>query len=137
MKKNKFRNERRTARSTSNVSNLHPFLGTWEEEPNIGGTTTVVYKVSVKGGRFAVTAWDSEDGTELKISQVKWNNDALRFTSIYPPGKHTANHVMRPRPKGKLNHTVSGIYADGEAFSVPEVWIRSKKQRPKAKPVVR
>ena len=84
-----------------------------------------------------MTAWDSEDGTELKISQVKWDGSALRFTSFYPPGEHTATNVMRYRSKEKLNLRCSGTYADGEEFSLLEVWSRSKKQRPNAKAVVR
>ena len=135
MKKNKIRIERRTARSIPTVSNRHQFVGTWEEEPNIGGTTTVVFEVSAKEGGFVVTAWDSEDETELKISQVKWDGSALSFTSFYPPGEHSATNVMRYRSKGKLNLRCSGIYADGEKFSLLEVWIRSKTQRPK--PTVR
>jgi len=131
MKRNKHRSESRSVRSTPQVSNRHPFIGTWEEEPGVGGTTTVVFEVSVKHGRFVVTAWDSEDGTELRISQVKWDDSALRFTSFYPPGGHTAINAMRYRSKGKLNLRCSGTYADGEEFSLLEVWIKSKKQRPK------
>jgi hypothetical protein len=137
MKRNKRRSERRSAGSTPQVSNRHSFLGTWEEEPNVGGTTTVVFEVSVKHGRFVVTAWDSEDGTELRISQVKWDGTALRFISFYPPGEHTAINAMRYRSKGKLNLRCSGTYADGEEFSLLEVWIKSKKQRPKPKPLAR
>ena len=136
MKKNKLRNERRTALS-SKVSNRHPLIGTWEEEPNIGGTTTVVFEVSIKDGGFVVTAWDSEDGTELKISQVKWDGSELRFTSFYPPGEHTTANLMRYSSKGKLRLRCSGTYADGEKFSLLEVWVRSKKQRPKPKPFLR
>ena len=136
MKKNKLRNEHRTARLTPKVSNRHPLIGTWEEEPNIGGTTTVVFEVSVKDGGFVVTAWDSEDGTELIISQVKWDGSTLRFTSFYPPCDHTATNLMRYSSKGKLRLTCSGTYADGEKFSLLEVWVRSKKERPRTKPLV-
>lgn len=135
--RNKRRSESTSARSTPQVSNRNPFVGTWEEEPNVGGTTTVVFEISVKHGRFVVTAWDSEDGTELGISQVKWDGSALRFSSFYPPGEHTAINAMRYRYKGKLNLRCSGTYADGEEFSVLEVWIKSKKQRPKLKPLLR
>ena len=97
----------------------------------------MVFEVSVKHGRFAVTAWDSEDGKELKISRLRYDGNALRFTSFYPPGEHTAIHAMRYRSKGKLNLTCSGTYADGEEFSLLEIWIKSKKRRPKPKSHVR
>jgi hypothetical protein len=137
MKRNKPRSERRSTGPTPQASNRHPFVGTWEEEPNASGTTTVVFEISVKHGRFVVSAWDSEDGTELKISRVKWDGSALRFTSFYPPGEHTAINAMRYRSKGKLNLRCSGTYADGEKFSLLEVWIKSKKQRPSPEPLVR
>ena len=38
----------------------------------------MVLEVSVEEGGFVVTAWDSEDGTELKISRVRWDGSALR-----------------------------------------------------------
>jgi hypothetical protein len=131
VKKRKRGTVRKASRPIVKVSSTHPLVGTWEEQPNIGGTTTVVYKVSVKQGSFVVTAWDSEDATALKISRVRWDGDALRFTSFYPPGEHTANHVLRHRSKGERNFRVSGTYTDGESFSMLEVWIRSQKQAPK------
>lgn len=137
MRKNTFRNERRTARSTSKVSNRHPLIGTWQEEPSIGGTTSVVFKVSVKDGAFVVTSWDSDDGTELKVSQVKWDGSTLRFTSFYPPGEHTAINLVRYSSRGKLRLRCSGTYADGEKFSVLEVWVRSKTQRSRIKRLLR
>jgi len=96
------------SRPIAKVSSTHPLVGTWEEQPNIGGTASVVYKVSVKQGSFVVTAWDSEDATALKVSRVGWEGNALRFTSFYPPGEHTTNHVLPHRSKGQLNLRVSG-----------------------------
>lgn len=104
------------------VDSTHPLVGTWEEEPNSPGTTTVLYTVFVKRGKFEVSARDREDGTELKISRVRWDGKALHFKSFYPPNTHTANHALRALSNSKLSHFISGTYADGESFSDREIW---------------
>jgi hypothetical protein len=84
------------------VGSDHPLVGTWEEEPNSAGTTTtVVYTVFVKQGKFGVSAIDGEDGTVLRISQTKWDGKALHFTSLYPPSNHRARHVLKALSKKK------------------------------------
>src|SRR5256885_368009 len=110
--------EKRVAR----VSATHPLVGTWEEEPKSGRRTTVIFTVSVKRGKFVVSGKDGEDGTTLKISQVKWNGESLRFTSFYPPGQHWAKNVLSLRSQEKMKFEVSGTYRDGEPFCVSEVW---------------
>ena len=107
----------------------HPFVGTWEEDPTTDTRTTVIYTVSVQQGRFRVAGRDGEDGNVLKISQVKWDGDSLRFTSFYPPGHHKAQHVLRLRSNGKMSHEVSGTYLDGEAFSELEVWTHKRRTK--------
>jgi hypothetical protein len=112
------------------VGSDHPLLGTWEEEPNCGGTTTtVVYTVFVKHGQFVVSARDGEDGTVLRISQTKWDGKALHFTSLYPPSSHKAKHALIALSKNKMSHDISCTYADGEFFSGREVWTKRREKR--------
>ncbi len=108
----------------------HPLVGTWEEETNSSGTTTtVLYTVFVKQGKFGVSAIDEEDGTVLRISQTKWDGKALHFTSLYPPSNHRARHVLGALSKGKMSHDISCTYVDGEFFSGREVWTKRREKK--------
>jgi hypothetical protein len=113
------------------VDSIHPLVGAWKQEPNPVGTTTVIYTVFVKNGKFGVVGSDGEEGTALKISRTRWDGESLQFTSVYPPSKHKSEHVLRLASKGKINHDVSCTYADGSSFSGREVWT---KKRSKKKP---
>ena len=105
-------------------------MGTWEEEPNSAGTTTtVVYTVFVKQGKFGVSARDGEDGTVLRVSQTKWDGESLHFTSLYPPSNHKAKHALRALSKRKMSHEISCTYADGEFFSGREVWTKRREKK--------
>lgn len=84
----------------------------------------MTYTVFVKRGKVGVSGRDEVDGTALEISQIKWNGDSLQFTSFYPPGQHEAKHVLRLLTKSKMSHEVSCTYADGEAFSDSELWVK-------------
>lgn len=110
------------------VSSRHPLVGTWEQEPSTGATTTVVYTVSVNQGKFRVTGKVGEDGTALEISLTKWDGDSLRFTSYFPPTNHKVKHVLTVLAKGRMNHKLSGTYWDGERFSDQEIWRRRNKE---------
>lgn len=104
------------------VDPKHPLAGTWEEEPNPNGTTTVVYTVLVKEGKFGVRARDRQDGIDFKISRIKWDGEALSFKSLYPPTMHSADHALRLLSKTKLSHYIDCTYADGDSFSGQEIW---------------
>jgi len=102
----------------------HPLVGTWEQEPNPNGTTSVLYSVVVKARKFLVTAKDRGDGTVLRISCVRWDGEALHFRTVFPPTNHESRHVLRSLSKGRISHDVACTYADGENFSDREFWKR-------------
>jgi hypothetical protein len=117
-------------RNDPKVRSNHPLVGTWEQEPSTGATTSVVYTVSIRQGKFWVSAKDGEDGTVFDILRTKWDGHCLRFTSRFPPTEHKAKHVLTALSKAKMSHKLSGTYADGEIFSEQQVWrkIRNKKK---------
>jgi hypothetical protein len=114
--------------NSARVSSRHPLVGTWEQEPRTGATTTVVCTISVNQGEFRTSEKDGENGSGLEISLTKWDGDSLRFTSYFPPTKHKAKHVLTVLSKGRTSHKVSGIYRDGERFSDQEIWRRRNKK---------
>jgi len=128
--KKKQATDKKTSQFGLRVFSNHPLVGTWEEQPNSAGTTTtVVYTVFVKQGEFGVSARDGEDGTVLRVSQTKWDGEALHFTSLYPPTNHKAKHALRALSKGKMSHEISCKYADGEFFSGWEVWTKRREKK--------
>src|SRR5580700_5872605 len=107
----------------------HPLIGTWEEVPNHYSTGIVEIRVSVRLGKFSVSAEDLEDKIALKISNLRWDGASLYFDSRYPPTKHEAKNILTPAPKGRLIYDVS--YTDaGGPFSERQLW---RKVRPKKK----
>jgi len=121
---------RRGARVNSN----NALVGTWEQEPNPGGATTVQYTILVEQGKFVVSGKDEEDGASLEVSRIKWNGKSLRFTTVFPPTGHKSKHVVRALPKGEMSHHVSCVYADGEAFFDDEIWRRRTNKKKKSNP---
>ena len=116
--------KKRLTKKVATVPTNHPMVGIWEEEPGKGAKTTVLYTVSVKHGKFAVSGKDGDGGTAIKISKVGWDGSSLSFTSSYERNQHTANVVFKIRGKRKLRCEVSGTYFDGEPFHVVEVWTK-------------
>jgi hypothetical protein len=104
------------------VNSNNALLGTWEQEPNPGGTTTVSYTIRVERGKFAVLGKDEEDGTPLEVSRIRWDGNSLHFTAVFPPTGHKSKHALTALSKNKMKHRVSCTYADGEVFSENEVW---------------
>jgi|SRR5215469_15685176 len=129
---------RSSIRHGARVNSNNGLVGAWEQEPNPGGTTTVVYTIRVEQGKFIVTGKDEEDGASLEVSRIKWDRKTLRFTTVFPRTGHKSKHVVRALPKGKMSHHVSCIYADGEAFFDEEIWRRrtNKKRNRNADRVV-
>jgi hypothetical protein len=130
MKKQISRGNR--SQRSARVNSKHALVGTWEQEPNPGGTTSVVYTIFVKQGRFLIKGNDDEDGTLLKISRIRWDGESLRFATVFPPSRHKANHVLKAASKGKMSHYVSCIYSDGKVFSDEEFW-RKRRNKKKMK----
>jgi hypothetical protein len=104
------------------ASSSNALVGTWKQEPNRAGSTSVAYTILVEHGRFTVKGQDEEGGTPLKVSRVQWDGKSLHFVTIFGPTGHKAKHVVKVLSKGKMSHRVSGIYADGEVFSDDEIW---------------
>jgi len=103
----------------------HPMAGTWQEVENPISETSVVYKIAVHGGRFAVSGVDEGDGTELTISNVTWDGSALYFTSVYPRTGHRVEHELRAFKPGLAKHYVTSTNL--------ELW-RKRSNRKKRKP---
>ena len=125
MKRNDVR-QRGSKRPRAKVNPSHALIGTWEEEPNTADTTTVVYRIAVKGRAIVISGVDESDRTALRISDIRWNGKQLRFVSLYPPTKHKALHVFRLTAKGRASHTTT--YTDDEGtWTSKEPW---KKRNP-------
>ena len=120
---------RSSLRRGARVNSNNALVGTWEQEPNPGGTTTVAYTILVEQGKFVVSGKDEEDGVSLDVSRIKWDGKSLGFTTVFPPTGHKSKHVVRALPKGKMSHHVSCVYADGEAFFDDETWRRRTDKR--------
>jgi len=104
------------------VNSNHALVGTWEQEPNPDGTTSVIYTISVERGGFLVQGNDEEDGTPLEISRIRWDGESIHFTTVFPPTRHKARHMLKAVPTRKMSHRVSCTYSDGEVFSDEEIW---------------
>jgi hypothetical protein len=105
------------------VNSGHPLVGAWVEEGNPIDTTTVVYTISAKQGRFSVIGVDESDGVVLKISSVRWDGERLSFVSLFPLTHHKATHVLLMPIRGRTRHTTSYSDDDGD-WTTNEVWKR-------------
>ncbi len=85
----------------------HPLIGTWREVENPVDVTSVVYEVTVKDGRFVVTGLDEENGTQLRILQVRWDGEFLKFNSVYPTTDYQTKHAMTIVKRGLVKHFVT------------------------------
>jgi hypothetical protein len=136
LQENPFMREKRRSslRHGTRVNSNNGLVGAWEQEPNPGGTTSVVYTILIEQGKFVVSGMDGEDGASLEVSRIKWDGKSLRFTTVFPPTGHKSKHVVRALPKGVMSHHVSCVYADGEAFSDDEIWRRRIDKKKKSNP---
>jgi hypothetical protein len=103
----------------------HPMAGTWQEVENPISETSVVYRIAVVGGHFAVSSIDESDGTKLTISNVRWDGSALYFTSVYPRTGHRVEHELRAFKSGLVKHYVTSTSL--------ELW-KKRSKRKKRKP---
>jgi hypothetical protein len=87
---------------TSNPSPSHPLVGTWGGVQNPVLTTTVTYTVRIRKGCFYVSGLDEDNGVALRISNISWDGEILRFVILYPPTKHKARHDFLLRGKARL-----------------------------------
>jgi hypothetical protein len=120
MKRNNVR-QRDSKHPRAKVNPSHGLIGVWEQEPNAFGTTTVVYRIAVKGRAIVISGVDESDKTALRISDIRWNGKQLRFVSLYPPTKHKALHLFRLTARGRAEHTTT--YTDDEGtWTCKERW---------------
>jgi len=131
--KKKTRSHQRSAGQSLNVISSNSLVGTWEQEPDPGGTTTVAYTIRVEQGRFVVLGKDEEDGIPLEASRVKWDGKSLHFTTVFPPTGHKSKHVLTALSKNRMKHLVSCIYADGEVFYDNEFWRKRRGRKKEVK----
>ena len=103
------------------VTSNHLLVGTWVEEENPVDTTTVVYTITVRAGRFRVSGVDESDGVALHISDTTWDGEKLCFMSLFPSTNHKASHEFWLTRKVRVSHTVRYSDEDG-SHTVNEVW---------------
>jgi hypothetical protein len=104
-------------------------VGTWKQKPNRIHTTPVLYTVTMNHGKFNVSGMDTEDGTLLKISQIRWDGEFLHFVSFYPPTKHRAKHALKTISDRKMRHKITCTFSDGEVYADTEIWLRERSKR--------
>ena len=85
----------------------HPLVGTWQEVENPISETSVIYKIAVVDGYFAVSGINEADGTKLTISRVRWDGTSLYFTSVYPTTGRRVRHELRAFKPGLVKHYVT------------------------------
>src|SRR5262245_20499594 len=88
------------------ISSNHPLVGTWETEEQ---DSSAVFTVSVTEGYFVVTGKDEMDNEAFHIDDIRWDGEALRFTSVMPSTGHRATHAFRMRADGTVSHELTLI----------------------------
>jgi hypothetical protein len=101
-----------SARRGLDVVSNNFLVGTWEQEPNPGGTTTVAYIIRTERGKFVVQGKDEEDATPLEVSRIRGDGQSLHFTTVFPPTGHKSKHVLTALSKNRMKHHVSCTYAE-------------------------
>lgn len=105
----------RVSETNALVSSSHPLVGAWVEVENPFDTTSVVYTISAKAGRFSVGGVDP-DGVALVVSNTSWDGKRLRFVTVFPPTKHKASHEFWLTGRMRAGHKVT--YSDSEGTRV-------------------
>jgi hypothetical protein len=77
------------------VNSRHPLVGKWIEVDDHFGPTPVAFTIAADAEGCRVSGADLDDGTILRITRTSWDGEALRFTSYYPPTKHSARNELR------------------------------------------
>ncbi len=78
------------------------------EEANPIHTTTVVYAITSKEGRFRVSGVDESDGIVLRISNACWDGEKLCFVSLSPPTNHEGFLIEKERAEECVNRSLTG-----------------------------
>ncbi len=99
---------KRKRRMRAAVRSIHPLIGVWREEENPVSTSSVVFTIGVVEGRFVVTAIDEQDGESLRISNLRWDGKALRFTAVCPSTTYIAEHALRLLGNGRISMETTG-----------------------------
>ena len=114
---------RRLRKRSAQLRTARRFVGTWRQVPNSFHTSTVVYSVTLQKRGLLVTGVDRSNGVELKIHRTRLLRGELRFTSYFPPTKHTATHACRLLAKRWMLHQAIYKYR-GHYYGGDEVWER-------------
>jgi hypothetical protein len=90
----------------------HPLVGTWVA---LDDDVDAEFTVAAKGDSFIVSGRDQSDGEEFMISDVAWDGEALRFSSLMPSTGHRVSHVFRLSPRRRtIEHE----------YTLLEIWKR-------------
>ena len=92
--------------------NSHSLLGTWVDPYR--EDATVEYTVRRTPTGFSVSAVDTYDGEKIKITDVFWTGQELRFESFVPSTKWRLRHVFRVVSDSEIEHE----------YTKREVWKR-------------
>lgn len=82
-------------------------LGTWE--PDNDGYSTVRFTLRAGRTRPLVSAVDTHDGERLRVSDVDWDGEALRFRIYTPSTGWSVDHEWRSigRAKAEVRYTLT------------------------------
>ncbi len=95
------------------ISSKHPLIGTWIGE---GEESRCEYIVKPLASGLTVKAIDTIDGEELVISDVKWDDVTLEFTSLMPSTGRIGKNVMKLISDNEIEFKLT--------FTITEKWTK-------------
>jgi hypothetical protein len=99
------------------VTSDHPLCGTWvAESDDTDDYVRAAYTISVACERFEVTGIDCSDGEAFVISEIAYDGEWLRFSSIMPSTGRVGRNCMRVMRSGKMEFRFT--------FTETEYWVR-------------
>ena len=119
------RYSRRMPHGSARLRLARRFVGVWRQVPNSFDTSTVAYSVTLRDRRIVISGVDESDGVELEVFDPIIRRRELRFTSYFPPTKHTAGHIWRLLGKRWALHQVRYKYR-GSYYGGDEVWEKAR-----------
>ena len=98
----------------------HPDIeGRWLHEDK---DTDAEYIIEKREGVIAVTARCIFDGELMKVHDLRWEDDALRFDTVVPSSGYRARHAMRFLAPDRCDHELTLF----------ETWKRVHDEAPKS-----
>jgi hypothetical protein len=74
------------------IARTHPIVGVWRPA---GDERTAEWTIAANGDAFRVSAIDRYDGEAFVVSDVSWDGETLRFTSLMPSTQWEVGHAFR------------------------------------------